>query len=128
VGVAKKVGFGAVAVAFAAAAVFHAAALVRPAIAPPSPPWRHTLFVAINVAAAFGVVLRPRWFVVPFAVLTVQQLVSHGAAAWKAWVEEGRVDVASLIIVVGMPAVLVALVVDAPSSRRGSGSRGRAPG
>jgi hypothetical protein len=109
----KRFGFGALAVAFAGVAAFHAAAVARPEFAPPSPPWRHALFAAINTVVAVAMVVRPRGFVFAFAALTVQQLVSHGSTAWSAWAEERRVDVVSLLVVVAMPAVLLALVVDA---------------
>ena len=109
----KRFGFGTLAVTFAGVATFHAVALVRPDLAPPSPPWRHGLFAAINTVVAVGMVARPRGFVLAFAALTAQQLVSHGSAAWSAWIEERRVDVVSLLVVIAMPAALVALAIDA---------------
>jgi hypothetical protein len=109
----KRFGFGALAVVFVGVAAFHAVALVRPDIAPPSPPWRHGLFAAINTVVAIGMVARPRGFVFAFAALTAQQLVSHGSTAWSAWAEEQRVDVVSLLVVIAMPVLLLALVIEA---------------
>jgi hypothetical protein len=108
----KRFAFGALALAFAGVAAFHAVAVARPDFAPPSPQWRHALFAAINTVVAIGMVVRPRGFVFAFAALTAQQLVSHGSTAWSAWAEERRVDVVSLLVVVAMPAVLLALVID----------------
>lgn len=97
-----------VAFAFVAAAATHVLAIAR---ADP-PVSRHALFVAINLATAAGVVLRPRGFAIAFAALTAQQLYSHGGAAIRAWRDEGRVDWPSVIVVVAMPVVLALLVRD----------------
>ena len=96
----------------ALAAAFHAAAAVVPSLAPSSPTWRHALFVAINLAAAAGLVWRPRGFVPLFALLSVQQLVSHGAEAWRAHRDEGRVDVASVVVLCAMPVALALLIAE----------------
>ena len=124
---AERSGFGALAVVFAGVAAFHGVALVRPDIAPPSPPWRHALFAAINTVVAIGMVARPRGFVFAFAALTVQQLVSHGSAAWSAWAEERRVDVASLLVVIAMPVVLLALVIEVRQHGARPNSTGHTP-
>ncbi len=118
----KGLGFGALAVVFAGVAAFHALALVRPDLAPSSPPWRHALFVAVDTAAAAGIAERPRGFVFAFAALVVQQLVSHGTAAWGVWAEERRIDVVSLLVVIGMPAALLALAIDSRERARGRSS------
>ena len=94
------------------AAAFHAAAAVVPSLAPSSPTWRHALFVAINLAAAAGLVWRPRGFVPLFALLCLQQLASHGAEAWRAHRDEGRVDVASVVVVCAMPIALALLIAE----------------
>jgi hypothetical protein len=106
-------GFVVVAAFFGVAAAFHLLALFRPDLAPPSPPWRHALFVAINAAVAAGVLWRPRGFVVAFACLTAQQLYSHGAYAAHVWQEDGRVDWASVLVLAAMPAILALLIADA---------------
>ncbi len=41
--------------------------------------WRHELFVAVNLVAAAGIALRPRWILAPLALLACQQIPSHGA-------------------------------------------------
>ena len=109
--------FAAIAAFFVAGAVFHVAALVRPALGDPSPPWRHALFVLINVAVALGMHRRPHGFAVGFALLTAQQLWSHGATAAQVFRDEGRLDWASVVVVAGMPAVLALLLADARARR-----------
>jgi hypothetical protein len=101
--------------AFAFAAIFHAAALFAPSIAEPVPPWWHALFVVVNVALAIGVVVRPRGFVIAFAVYTLQQLLEHGHRGVVVWRDEHRLDWASLVSIVFVPIVLALLVCDARS-------------
>ena len=88
---------------FAAAALFHALAAVRPDIGEPSPVWRHLLFVGLNAGCAAGFVWPVRAFVAGFAVLFVQQVYSHGTYAVACWRAEGRVDWASVVVLLTMP-------------------------
>jgi hypothetical protein len=120
-------GFVVIAAFFAVAAAFHAAALLRPDLAEPSPPWRHALFVAINAAAAAGVLWRPPGFVIAFALFTAQQLYSHGAYAIDVWRDERRLDWASVIVLVAMPIVLAMLIADARARAMPRGLRGEGP-
>lgn len=113
---AKRVSFGLLAATFGAAAAFHLAAVVRPSIDPTAAAPRHATFVAINLACALGFVFRPKWFVVAFALLVVQQLFSHGGQALREWQGAGRLDVASLGVLAMMPVALALLVVDARSA------------
>ena len=89
---------------FVVAALAHLYALFS---ADPSPPWRHALFVAINLVAAWGCWRRPRWFIWPFALLLLQQLYSHGHDLAQAW--PARIDWRSLLVVIWLPIVAVAL-------------------
>lgn len=109
--------FLAIAAFFVVGALFHVAALVRPALEDPSPPWRHALFVLINLTAALGSLRRPRGFAVAFALLTAQQLWSHGVTAVVVWRDEHRFDWPSVVVLAGMPLVLALLVVDARRRR-----------
>jgi hypothetical protein len=117
--------FAAFAALFACAAIYHALAIVLPTIdaASPAPAWRHALFFAINAAAAIGLVRRPRGFWAAFAILTAQQICSHGSAAFFAWRDERRVDYVSLAVIVAMLLVLALLVRDARSSSRSAPSQ-----
>ncbi len=107
---AARLAWLAIAAGFLAAAAVHALALARPEAGDGSPPWRHAVFVVVNLLVAAGVVVRPRGFAAAFAALTAQQLWSHGRAAVDAWRDAGRVDWASVVVLLAMPAVLVALV------------------
>jgi hypothetical protein len=89
---------------FVASALLHLYSLFA---ADASPPWRHALFVAINLGAAWGCWRQPRWFIWAFGALLLQQLYSHGADFAEAWPE--RIDWRSLVVLVGMPVVAVAL-------------------
>jgi hypothetical protein len=106
---------------FGVAAIFHLAALIDPTLGEPSPPWRHLLFAAINVAAAVGMARRPRGFVFAFAALLAQQVYSHGTVLISTWRSEHRVDWASVVVLVAMPAVFALLVRDARVRRRARG-------
>jgi hypothetical protein len=100
--------FVAFAAGFVVAAGFHVVALAAPGVDIPTPAWRHALFVAINLGAAAGMIFRPRGFALAFAVLTAQQLYSHGRTLVSA-LAEGRVDWPSVAVLVAMPVALVLL-------------------
>jgi hypothetical protein len=105
------------AIGFFVAASFHAVAIFAPAIAPPSPAWRHALFVLVNLGAGLGMLKRPRWFVPLFGLLCVQQLVSHGLFSWEVWHTEHRIDLGSAVVFVFMPATLMLLLRRDPARR-----------
>lgn len=102
----------AIALGFVVGAAFHLAAVVRATPDPTSSPLRHGVFVAINLLCAAGLLWRPRGFTLFFALLTLQQLASHGALGWRVWRDEHRVDLASVLVLVAMPAVLALLLRD----------------
>lgn len=112
----KRAAFALFSAVFAAAGAFHVAAALLPSLDPTASPSRHAVFVAINLACALGFALRPRWFVAPFALLVIQQFVSHGGQAWREWHDAGRVDVASLAVLALLPLALALLISNA---RRG---------
>jgi hypothetical protein len=81
--------------------------------------WRHELFVAINGAAAAGLILRPRWMLVPLALLACQQIPSHGADLYRSIVRpEEAVDWPSVGVLLFFPAVLTLLVFERRRDRR----------
>jgi len=94
----------AAAVAAMLVAMFHVAALVVPTMGEPSPPWRHALFVAVNLAAAWAFVRRPRGLRIGFSLLWLQQCISHGAAFVAAH-DAGHLDVQSLVVLVAFPCI-----------------------
>lgn len=107
---ARHPWFTALGVGFVLSAGFHLACVLHPAWGHGDPPARHGVFTVVNLAAALGVWLRPRWLPWPFAVLCAQQIVSHGAALLRAWQVEHRVDLASVLVLIALPWTLVALV------------------
>lgn len=90
------------AAAWCITASVHVTALLAPAPDDASPPWRHGLFVGINLLFAGLYVWRPWWLPWAFAPLALQQVWSHGhdlAAAHAA----GRWDVSSLVVLLSIP-------------------------
>jgi hypothetical protein len=73
---------------------------------------RHAVFVLVNAAAAALLARRPRWVVLPIAILAVQQLASHGADLVRSLSTPGPLDVASLGVVVFFPLLLAAISVE----------------
>ena len=105
----------ALALSFVGGAIFHASAALDPKVEPRMGLGGHMAFVAINLAVAVGMLSRPRWFVIPFAVLCIQQLVSHGLWGVHAW-QAGWIDWRSIVTIVSLPPMLVALWIDRRSS------------
>lgn len=87
------------------------------------PTLRHAAFVVINAVAAGLVVFAPRRALLPLALLTVQQLYSHGTDLVISVRGSGPFDVASLGVVLFFPILLSALVVE-----RRTGTRAPPPG
>ncbi len=112
-----KTVFTLLASGFFVAAAFHAVAIVLPQIGPPSPAWRHALFVLVNAGVGLGMLKRPRWFTPIFGLLVAQQLVSHGLFSWEVWQTEHRLDWGSVVVFVFMPATLVLLLGRDPARR-----------
>ena len=110
--VAAGVGAGVV-------SLFHAAAIVFPAISEPSPPWRHGLFIGVNLFFAWAFVKRVSWLPWPFGALCVQQAWSHGSAFMAARAV-GHTDVQSLAVLLALPCV--AILVHFGRDGRGRGS------
>ena len=77
-----------------------------------SPPWRHLLFVAINLLCAYGFLKRPQFFVYLFAILLVQQFYSHGSSIVNMWVEKKQIDWISIAVLIFLPVALVSLFED----------------
>jgi hypothetical protein len=97
---------------FLVAAVFHLYGLLLSGGDPKLMAF-HGAFVIIDPLTASFLLKRPGWFPYAFAVLTVQQIYSHGMDALTAWRAVSRVDFISLFIIVFMPALLALLIYDA---------------
>ena len=100
------------AIPFAGAALFHLYGLVT-SLGDMKLAAFHGAFVVVDPVTAFLLLRRPNWFPYAFAVLTVQQVYSHGMDALNAWRDTGSVDFVSLFIVIFMPALLALLIYDA---------------
>ena len=77
-----------------------------------SSPARHAVFGFVNLCAAVGLYLRPRWIVYPLSLLVVQQLGSHGslvAQALRAGRAPGWED---LVVTLALPALLALVLWD----------------
>lgn len=79
----------------------------------PDPGARHAVFVTIDLLAALGLWRRPRWFVLPFALLTLQQMTTHGAAAAAALRAGAAPKPVDALVTLGLPLLLAALAWDA---------------
>lgn len=73
---------------------------------------RHEIFVGLDLALAVLLVVRPRWALAPTAVLTAQQIWSHGSDLLDSMQGPGPFDAVSALVVVFFPALLALLVVE----------------
>ena len=76
------------------------------------PAWRHSLFVFIDLIAAYGFVKRPRWFIVFLVTLTLQQWYSHGLYALNLWQNEHMIHWISIAIIILLPLAVILLIID----------------
>jgi hypothetical protein len=77
---------------------------------------RHEVFVGINLLLGALLVLRPRIAIVPIALLSLQQIPSHGRDFVQS-LHEANVDWPSLGVVFFFPAVLALLVAERRATR-----------
>ena len=89
---------------------------------------RHGVFVGLNLALAWLLVARPRWALLPAALLSVQQLYSHGSDLVRSTREPGPFDWASVGVLVFFPALLTLLVVERRTASTPELPRGARPG
>jgi len=103
---------------FLIAALYHLAAVAAPSLGIRGTHWRHVLFVGIDVTFAWLLLRRPWWLAIPFALLTLYSLRSHGQGAWNQWQKAGRVDWIGIGVVVVLPLILALLVRDGWQQRK----------
>lgn len=101
---------------FVFSAAYHLVGLIWPAWVEPSPAVRHGVFVALNGLMAFGVFRRTSWVSKALLILVIQQIYSHGTYGWKVWIEESRIDWASVLVLLFLP-LLVASYLRGSSIR-----------
>jgi hypothetical protein len=108
----REMIFAGSAVLFIGAGLYHLYGLIA-SLADPSLTAFHAAFVVIDPVTAYLLLRRPDWFPYAFAVLTIQQIYSHGMEALTAWRATSAVDYVSLFIILFMPSLLVLIVQDA---------------
>ena len=108
----REMVFAASAALFIGAGLYHLYGLIA-SLADPRLAAFHAAFVVIDPMTAYLLLRRPDWFPYAFAVLTIQQIYSHGMEALAAWRAMSAVDYVSLFIVLFMPCLLVLVVYDA---------------
>jgi hypothetical protein len=108
----RQVIYLTLAIAFAIAAIYHLAALLLPDSFPRSPVWRHILFILLNAIALLLTIRQWSWLWIPFSLLTIQQLSSHGLRAYNWWVLQQRIDTVSIFIILFMPFIAIYLFFD----------------
>jgi hypothetical protein len=108
----RDILFAGSAALFVGAGAYHLYGLIA-SLADPRLAAFHAAFVVIDPITAYLLLRRPEWFPYAFAVLTVQQIYSHGMEALTLWRASSAIDYVSLFIVLMMPSLLVLLVCDA---------------
>jgi hypothetical protein len=108
--------FAGSAVLFIGAGLYHLYGLIA-SMADPGLAAFHAAFVVIDPITAYLLLRRPDWFPYAFAVLTVQQIYSHGMEALTLWRAASAIDYVSLFIIVFMPSLFVLIVYDAALKR-----------
>jgi hypothetical protein len=78
---------------------------------------RHMVFTGINMVLIFLFLKRPAWFVYLFAILTVQQLYSHGSRFMR-YLSNHEIDWLSVGVLVFMPFLLYLLILENRSKKK----------
>ena len=81
------------------------------------PPWRHALFVGVDLLFAYGLLKRPPYFSWLFLLFLGQQYFTHGGKLLRRWEQQGTVDWISLVVLVLLPVVFYFLRKDAQAQR-----------
>ncbi|HUR12811.1 MAG TPA: hypothetical protein VM012_15650 [Flavitalea sp.] len=76
------------------------------------PVWRHGIFLILDVFCVYGLVKRPRFFVIFFVAFTMQQLYVHGSDLYEMWKYEHRIHWNSVFVLAILPVALVLLITD----------------
>ena len=78
---------------------------------------RHMVFAGINLILIFLFLKRPSWFAVLFAILTVQQLFSHGSRFVHCQ-SKNEIDWISGGVIIIMPFLLYLLILENRSKKK----------
>lgn len=109
---ALQVLFTAFALLAFAAMVYHIVGSIKPFDTTPA--WRHALFIGINIICIYGLLKRPVWFTWFWALLTIQQLYSHGSHFVRL-LSEGEFVWIDFGVLILMPVIFILLMVDKKS-------------
>src|SRR4051812_3698713 len=74
-----------------------------------SPFWRHIIFVGINSFCIYGLIKRPKYFIIVVMLLLVQQYYSHGTYLLKMWNEKKEIHWISMLDLILLPILLICL-------------------
>ena len=78
---------------------------------------RHMVFAGINLVLIFLFLKRPSWFIILFAVLTIQQLYSHGSRFIR-YLSKNEIDWISGGVIIFMPFLLYLLILENRSKKK----------
>jgi fumarate reductase subunit C len=92
-----------------AAMLYHTVGTIQPFDATPA--WRHTLFIGICSISIYGLLKRPKWFVLFFGILTIQQLYSHGSHFVKL-MQEDKINFIDIAVILLTPLLFILLLID----------------
>lgn len=73
---------------------------------------RHELFAGLDLALAVLLAVKPRWALAPTAVMSAQQMWSHGSDLIDSMRGPGPIDVVSALVAVFFPALLALLAIE----------------
>jgi glucan phosphoethanolaminetransferase (alkaline phosphatase superfamily) len=98
----KIIRFGFMA-GFIFSAFYHTLGVINPAWTEPSPMERHLVFIAIGLISSLILFFNRARPLLILLLLVGQQLMSHGAYGYKVFIEQNRIDWASVIVLTTMP-------------------------
>lgn len=98
------------AVLFAGAAIYHFIAVFI--TINDLPLSRQFIFILIDLAIAYGLLKRPKYFIYVFIILLVQQYYTHGFKLMEEWNNFKKIDYVSLLVLCVLPFILFFLLKD----------------
>jgi hypothetical protein len=83
-----------------------------------SPAWRHIMFFFVGVICVYGFLVRPKYFLILFALLLIQQYYSHGSSLVNNWIDDQKINWINIGVLIIMPPALVLLIQDYKQTRQ----------
>ena len=103
---------------FLGAAVFHTIGAFTPSLRPDTAQNRHIIFIFINALSFYFVLRRPFLAIPYFALLTLQQIYSHGSHLLGVWQEQNQIDWIDVGVIILLPLIFVLVTRDVLKRRR----------